>query len=136
LTFGEIKNPPIRSHMECLVEIHRQIVEIISQFKPDEAAVESVVYIQNHQIAITLGAARGASLLALAQAGLSVYEYAPRRVKAAATGRGGAQKQQVAFMMRALLGLTQNPPSDAADALAIALTHAQNAQGLKTAKKL
>ena len=73
-----------------------------------------------------MGSARGAALLALAQAGLPIYEYAPKRVKAAATGRGGAQKTQVSFMMRALLGLTENPPSDAADALAIALTHAQN----------
>lgn len=136
LLFGEIKNPPARSHMECLVEIHQQITDVIAKTHPDEAAVEGVIYIQNHQIAITLGAARGASLLALAQAGLAVYEYAPRRVKSATTGRGGAQKQQVAFMMRALLGLTQNPPPDAADALAIALTHAQSAKGLKQAKKL
>jgi len=73
-------------------------------------------------------------LLALAEASLPIYEYAPRRVKAAATGRGGAQKTQVGFMMRALLGLTENPPVDAADALAIALTHAQNT-GLRAKPK-
>ncbi len=136
ITFGEIKNPPARTHLQCLVEIHRRITEIITLTKPDEAAVEGVIYVHSHQIAITMGAARGASLLALAQAELPVYEYAPRRVKAATTGRGGAQKQQVAFMMRALLGLTENPSPDAADALAIALTHAQSAAGLKLSKRL
>jgi crossover junction endodeoxyribonuclease RuvC len=88
--------------------------------------VEGVIYLQNFQTAITLGAARGAALLAFAEAGLPIFEYAPRRVKSASTGRGGAQKAQVGFMMRAMLGLTENPPPDAADALAIALTHAQN----------
>lgn len=136
LAFGEIKNPATRSSLECLVEIRREIAGIIATTKPVEAAVEGIVYIQNHKVAITLGAARGAALLALAEAGLPVYEYAPRRVKAAATGRGAAQKQQVAFMMRALLGLTQNPPPDAADALAIALTHAQSSPIAKQSKRL
>lgn len=136
ITFGEIKNAPARSHLQCLAEIHRQISDIIAQTQPNEAAVEGIIYVHSHQIAITMGAARGASLLALAQAGLPVYEYAPRRVKAATTGRGGAQKQQVAFMMRALLGLTENPPPDAADALAIALTHAQTSPALKSSKRL
>jgi crossover junction endodeoxyribonuclease RuvC len=136
LTFGEIKNPPARSQLECLTEIHRRITEVIAETKPQEAAVEGIIYIQNHRIAITLGAARGAALLALSHAGLPVYEYAPRQVKSAATGRGGAQKQQVAFMMRALLGLTQTPPPDAADALAIALTHAQSSALTRQTKRL
>lgn len=136
ITFGEIKNPPARSPLQCLQEIHSQITDIIVQTKPEEAAVEGIIYIQNHKIAITLGAARGATLLALAQANLSVFEYAPRRVKSAATGHGGAQKQQVSFMMRALLGLTQNPPPDAADALAIALTHAQSSPLIRQQAKL
>jgi crossover junction endodeoxyribonuclease RuvC len=100
--------------------------KIVPSHQPDAAAVEGIIYLQNYQTAITLGAARGAALLALAEAGLPIFEYAPRRVKAAATGRGGAQKGQVGFMIRAMLGLTENPPADAADALAIALTHAQN----------
>lgn len=136
ITFGEIKNPVARSPLQCLVEIHTQISAIVAQTKPQEAAVEGIIYIQNHKIAITLGAARGATLVALAQAGLAVFEYAPRRVKSAATGRGGAQKQQVAFMMRALLGLTQTPPPDAADALAIALTHAQSSPLIRQQAKL
>ena len=126
LAYGVIKNPDKIPPSRCLVAIHRQVTDLVQQHHPDAAAVEGIIYLQNYQTAITLGSARGAALVALAEAGLPIYEYAPRRVKAAATGRGGAQKAQVAFMMRAMLGLTENPPPDAADALAIALTHAQN----------
>ena len=126
LAFGVIKNPDKILPSRCLVEIRRQVTDLITQYRPDAAAVEGIIYLQNYQTAITLGSARGAALLAMAEAGLPIFEYAPRRVKSASTGRGGAQKGQVAFMMRALLGLTENPPPDAADALAIALTHAQN----------
>lgn len=126
LTYGVIKNPDKIIPSRCLVAIHQQITDLIQEYQPDVAAVEGVIYLQNYQTAVTLGSARGAALLAFAEAGLPIYEYAPKRVKAAATGRGGAQKAQVGFMMRAMLGLTENPPADASDALAIALTHAQN----------
>ena len=66
--------------------------------------------------------------MAAATKGLPIYEYAPRRVKQSVVGRGGAQKDQVGFMVRALLGLTETPAPDAADALAIALTHFQTAE--------
>ena len=126
LAYGVIRNADKILPSRCLVAIHQQVTDLLQLHKPDAAAVEGIIYLQNYQTAITLGSARGAALLALAEAGLPIYEYAPKRVKAAATGRGGAQKAQVGFMMRALLGLTENPPPDAADALAIALTHAQN----------
>jgi crossover junction endodeoxyribonuclease RuvC len=126
LAFGVIANSPKLVPSRCLVAIHRRLTDLLQQYQPDVAAVEGIIYLQNYQTAITLGSARGAALLALAEAGLPIYEYAPRRVKAAATGRGGAQKAQVGFMIRAMLGLAENPPPDAADALAIALTHAQN----------
>jgi crossover junction endodeoxyribonuclease RuvC len=126
LAYGVITNAPKLLPSRCLVVIHQQVTDLLQRHQPDAAAVEGIIYLQNYQTAITLGSARGAALLALAEAGLPIYEYAPRRVKSAATGRGGAQKAQVGFMMRALLGLTENPPPDAADALALALTHAQN----------
>jgi crossover junction endodeoxyribonuclease RuvC len=126
LAYGVIKNNDKLVPSRCLVAIHQQITDLLQKYRPDVAAVEGIIYLQNYQTAITLGSARGAALLALAEAGLPIYEYAPKRVKAAATGRGAAQKAQVGFMMRALLGLTENPPPDAADALAVALTHAQN----------
>jgi crossover junction endodeoxyribonuclease RuvC len=89
-------------------------------------AVESVIYVQSFQTAITLGSARGVVLLAGAKHGLPIYEYAPRRIKQAVVGRGAAQKTQVAFMVRTLLGLTVTPPPDAADAIAVGLTHFQS----------
>ncbi len=134
LAYGVIKNPDKVIPSRCLVAIHQRVTDLLQEFKPDAAAVEGIIYLQNYQTAITLGSARGAALLAMAEVGLPIYEYAPRRVKAAATGRGGAQKSQVGFMMRAMLGLTENPPPDAADALAIALTHAQNS-GLQVKPK-
>ena len=70
-----------------------------------------------------LGAARAAVILAASMRCLPVHEYAPRRVKQAVVGRGAADKRQVAFMVRALLGLTETPDADSADALAIGLTH-------------
>jgi crossover junction endodeoxyribonuclease RuvC len=136
VTYGVIKNGAKLGQSECLSAIHAAITAVINENKPDVAAVEGVIYLQNFQTAITLGAARGAALLAIAQAGIMAHEYAPRRIKAATTGQGAAQKYQVSFMMRALLGLKENPPPDAADALAVALTHAQHNQALKPAKQI
>ena len=78
-----------------------------------------------------MGAARAATLIASAEAGLPIYEYAPRKVKQVVTGNGSADKQQVAFMVRALLGLNETPPHDAADALAIAIAHLTSSDPLK-----
>jgi crossover junction endodeoxyribonuclease RuvC len=107
------------------VAIHERIQELISEFSPTAAAFESVIFVQSYKTAIVLGCARGAAILAAANRGLPIYEYAPRRVKQAVVGRGGAEKEQVAFMVRALLGMTETPQADAADALAVGLTHFQ-----------
>jgi Holliday junction resolvasome, endonuclease subunit len=88
-------------------------------------AVEGIIYVQSYQTAITLGAARAAVILAASMRCLPVHEYAPRRVKQAVVGRGAADKRQVAFMVRVLLGMRQTPPADAADAIAIGITHFQ-----------
>ena len=82
-----------------------------------------MIDVQSYKTAIILGSARGAAILAAAQRGLPIFEYTPKRVKQSAVGRGTADKGQVAFMVRALLGLTETPGPDAADALAIGLTH-------------
>ena len=126
LEYGIIKNPPALLHSGCLVAIRERLSELVQKHAPDCAAIEAVIYVQSYRTAITLGSARGAALLALAERGLPVYEYAPRRVKQAVVGRGGAVKSQVGFMIRAMLGLTENPPEDAADAMAIGLTHFQS----------
>lgn len=127
LDYGTIRNKAALLPSGCLVAIHERIGELIAQFEPACAAVEGVIFVQSYKTAITLGAARGAALVAIAARGLPIYEYAPRRVKQSVVGRGGAQKDQVGFMVRVLLGLTETPPPDAADALAIGLTHFQTA---------
>ncbi|GAB4164772.1 MAG: crossover junction endodeoxyribonuclease RuvC [Terrimicrobiaceae bacterium] len=126
LGYGVISNPVSLSQSDCLLAIHRGIQAQIEKYHPTEFAIESTIYVQSYRTAIVLGAARGASLLAAAQAGLSIHEYAPRKIKQAVVGRGGAQKHQVGFMIRTLLGLEATPPPDAADALATALTHIQS----------
>jgi len=125
INYGVIRNRVQLSMPGCLVEIHRRIEELIRIHSPQACAVEGLIYVQNTRTAITLGAARGSALLAAAQHGLPIYEYAPRRVKQAIVGRGAAQKAQISFMVRTLLGLTETPETDAADALAIGLTHFQ-----------
>jgi len=127
LVYGTIKNSRELLPSGCLVAIHERVVELIGEHRPECAIFESVIYVQSYRTAITLGSARGAALLAAAERGLPIYEYAPRRVKQSVVGRGGAAKGQVGFMVRALLGLTETPAEDAADALAIGLTYFQNA---------
>lgn len=126
LEFGVVKNPAKLSVNGCLLAIHERLAGVVREFSPEAVAVESVIYVQSLPTAIVLGAARGVVLLAAAQAGLPTFEYAPRRVKQAVVGRGGAQKDQVGFMVRALLGLTVTPPPDAADAIAVGITHFQS----------
>ena len=131
LEYGVISNPPKLSQSGCLVAIHEKVTELILKYRPEECAVEGVIFVQSLRTAITLGAARGASILAVAQHGIPIFEYAPRKVKLAVVGSGAADKKQVAFMIRALLGLTETPAFDAADALAIGLAHLQSQAGLK-----
>ena len=127
ITYGTIKNPIKLLPSGCLVAIHERVVELVREHQPECAVFEGVIFVQSVRTAITMGAARGAALVAAATRGLPIYEYAPRRVKQSVVGRGGADKGQVGFMVRALLGLTENPPPDAADALAIGITHFQTA---------
>jgi crossover junction endodeoxyribonuclease RuvC len=123
LFFGTIHNAGSLKSSACLVAIREQLARLIREHEPDCCALESVIYVQSYKTAIILGAARGAAILAAAERGLPVFEYAPKRIKQSTVGTGTAAKNQVAFMMRALLGLTETPEADAADALAIALTH-------------
>jgi len=129
LTYGVIANKRTLLPSGCLVAIRQTIVELVAQHAPDCCAVEGVIFVQSYKTAITMGAARGAALQAAAEHGLPIYEYSPKSVKMAVVGRGGAQKEQVAFMVRALLGLKSTPQADAADALAIGLTHLRQSRG-------
>jgi crossover junction endodeoxyribonuclease RuvC len=105
--------------------MYEGLLSVLEQYRPQEAAVESTFYGKNVRSALVMGHARGICLLALEQAGCRLYEYSPLEVKKAVVGQGQADKRQVAFMVRALLGLRATPPSDAADALAVALCHLQ-----------
>ena len=99
--------------------------DAIRAHAPTHCAIEGLFFAQNLQTALLMGEARGACLLAAAEAGLTIHEIAPRKVKLAVVGFGGAQKSAVAQMVRRMLGLEQLPEPDAADALAIAIAHAQ-----------
>lgn len=127
LAWGVIANPPKLLHSGCLVAIREQLAEVIRRHQPAVCAIETTIFVQSYKTAIVLGTARAACLIAAAEHGLPIYEYAPREVKQAAVGRGAAQKDQVAFMIRSMLRLRETPPPDAADALAVGIAHFQNA---------
>lgn len=109
---------------ERLQEIFAGVDKLANQYQPDEVAIERVFMHRNADSALKLGQARGAALSATFAVRPRVFEYAPREVKLAVVGTGGAQKEQVQLMVRSLLNLSGKMGSDAADALAIALCHA------------
>ena len=129
---GRIRNAPKLPLSECLRTIHARVAELIAQYSPDVVAIESVIYGKNAGTMLVLGEARGAVITAAADAGLPIYEYEPRRVKMAVCGNGLAEKEQVQRMVKTLLGLEELPQNDAADALAIAITHAHSNSLLST----
>lgn len=110
-----------------LVAAERALQAVIEAHEPKAGSVESLFFHRDPQAAAKLGHARGVVLLTLARAGLEIFEYAPTRIKLTVTGKGQAEKRQVAFMMRTLLALSEEPRSDAADALAAAVTHLRRA---------
>jgi crossover junction endodeoxyribonuclease RuvC len=113
---------------ERLQHIYHRLSEIISTYRPNEAAMEELFFAKNARTALAVGQARGVAMLALANGGLTVAEYTPKQVKLAVTGYGGANKEQVGEMVRILLRLKTIPrPDDAADAAAVAICHLHTA---------
>jgi crossover junction endodeoxyribonuclease RuvC len=138
LAHGVISCPLSWEHSRCLVRIVQTLREVLRQQQPTVCVIEGLFYAQNLQTALIMGEARGAALAAIAEAGLEIYELAPRKVKQAIVGYGAAQKLAVAKMVQRMLRLSETPAPDAADALALALTHAQE-QGrysFQTAKRI
>lgn len=125
LAQGTIACPSAWEHSRCLAQIAQTLREVLKRHQPTVCVVEGIFYAQNLKTAILMGEARGAALAAIAEAGLEIYEIAPRKVKQAIVGYGAAQKIAVAKMVQRMLRLTEVPAPDAADALALALTHAQ-----------
>jgi crossover junction endodeoxyribonuclease RuvC len=123
---GRVRSSEKNSLAERLREIHDGLREVIARHAPDEAAVEETFVNRDPQSALRLGQARGVALLAPAGAGLAVAEYAANLVKKTVTGAGHAEKQQVQMMIRVLLPKATADSADAADALAVAITHAQH----------
>ena len=124
ITFGVIRLKAGAPLYERLLEITEGLNEVISEYKPDEAAIESVFHAKNVKSAITLGHARGAALVSVASSRIKLYEYSPTEIKNTVTGFGRAEKLQVKKMVKALLSLKATMSSDASDALATAICHA------------
>jgi crossover junction endodeoxyribonuclease RuvC len=118
----------LRANEEALADrlrtLHEGLAELMARHRPDIVAVEGIFYARNVRTTVVLGHARGVILLAAAQADVAVAEYAPRLVKKSVVGTGDAAKSQVGFMVARLLRLAAPPsPADAADGVALALTH-------------
>jgi crossover junction endodeoxyribonuclease RuvC len=122
---GVITTPPTSPMPERLMTLHQELTQVVAETRPDIASVELLYFSTNVTTGISVGQARGVILLTLAEAGLPVAEYTPMQIKQAVTGYGGAKKSQIQDMVRTLLALPVIPhPDDAADGLAIAITHA------------
>ncbi|MGD0610778.1 MAG: crossover junction endodeoxyribonuclease RuvC [Anaerolineales bacterium] len=124
LVYGTIQTPSGMPAHQRLSLLFHQLNEILLLHRPDGCAVEKLFFQRNVSTAIAVGQARGVVMLAISEAGLEVAEYTPNAVKQAVAGYGNAGKKQVQEMVRVLLDLPEIPkPDDAADALAIAITH-------------
>src|SRR4051812_33052969 len=123
LVHGTISCSASWERSRCLAKIASTLREIISKQTPQVCVIEGLFYAQNLQTALIMGEARGAALAVIAEAGLQIFEVAPRKVKQAVVGYGAAQKSAVARMVQRMLRLQDIPAPDAADALALALTY-------------
>ena len=129
IDYGSIETTADDSMPERLMQLYKQLKELINLHQPESGAVEKLFFARNVRTALTVGQARGVALLALAEAGVVLAEYTPNEVKQAVAGFGGADKSQVQKMVQALLGLEEIPqPDDAADALAVAICHLHSAR--------
>lgn len=125
LGYGCIRTSPVIGTARRCKTVRDRLVELIGRYGPVEAAFEDIYFSTNVATAMATGQARGAALVAAADAGLGIGEYGPGQVKLAVVGNGAADKRQVTYMVRTILGLDHDPtPDHAADALAVAICHA------------
>lgn len=137
LQYGVITTPAGIPLSQRLVQIDRDMEQLIRQFKPDEMAVEELFFSKNITTGIAVAHGRGVILLAAEKLGVPVFEYTPMQVKQAVVGYGAAQKRQVMLMTQRLLGMKEVPkPDDAADALAIAICHSRSATSLMNTERV
>ncbi len=124
VTWGAIRTSSKMEMPDRLLQIHTEVCALIVEYRPDTVGVEEVFFGRNITTGITVSQARGVILLALTQAGIPIGEYSPPKIKMSVAGYGNADKAQVQLMVRHLLDLEETPrPDDAADGLAIAITH-------------
>ena len=124
--YGAVITPKTQAMPQRLLDIGNKLSELIKAYKPDAVAVEELFFHTNQKTAITVAQARGVIIYVAESLNAKLFEYTPLQIKQALTGYGRAEKQQIQQMVRVLLGLKEAPkPDDAADALAVALTHAQ-----------
>jgi crossover junction endodeoxyribonuclease RuvC len=136
IQYGVITTPPGIPLSERLVQIYNDMEQLIDTFKPDEIVVEELFFSKNITTGMAVSAARGVALVAVVQRTDNLYEYTPMQIKQAVTGYGGADKHQVQQMVKMLLNMKDIArPDDAADALAVALTHA-NSMNMKKMFKI
>lgn len=129
VTCGAISTPPKTPLDQRLLRIYADLTALLSEYKPDEAAIEKLFFARNITTALSVGHARGVAMLTVAQAKIPLAEYTPNEIKQAVSGYGGADKQQMQQMVKMLLHLDEVPkPDDAADAVAIAICHLQGAR--------
>ena len=126
LDYGVITTHKDTPTPKRLQQVYQGLQQLIEKYKPDAIALEELFFNNNVTTAITVAQARGVLLIASANYTDNLYEYTPLQIKQALTGNGRAEKKQVQYMVKAILNLNAVPkPDDAADALAVALTHAQ-----------
>ena len=126
ITAGVIRTPAKQALELRLETIYKDLAELLEEHQPDEVAIEQLYFAANVTTAMAVSHARGAAMLACVHSGVDLSEYTPLQIKQALTGYGRADKQQIQEMVRVMLGLGSIPkPDDAADALAVAICHAQ-----------
>lgn len=133
LDYGAITTPKEDSIPKRLQEIEEGLIFLLEKYKPDVVAIEELFYFKNQTTIIPVAQARGVIVLTAQKYCGKIYEYTPLQIKQALTGNGRAEKKQVQYMVKAILGLNSIPkPDDAADALAVAICHSQTSAMLNT----
>lgn len=124
-SYGKITTSPKAKLQKRIFKIHKEVMNIISAYKPDQCSIEKIFYAKNVRSLLSLGEARGAILLALEQNKIPTYEYTPRKIKKSVVGNGRASKKQVQYMVNAILNIKIEKKSsyDISDALAIGICH-------------
>lgn len=129
----EVVSPPAKTAIEKrLLKIHERLLKVIQEFRPEVLALENVFYGKDLRAMVKIGEARACAILAAAAADIAVFEYPPARVKQAVSGNGRATKPQIQYMIQRLLNMKEVPPSDGADALALAICHLHSSRTSKS----